>query len=514
MAEDHHHLGSENSLAQETDTKNLQQQQGQDDDTINESPSISNEESSPKLHNYDAVGSAPARHSQARSRASSTSTADTDPLEPLEIALSQIPAARIRTGATAQTSTSTWSRPPDFEVAFDSENLDPDNPREWPLWYRMWTIFFVSYGCWVIVLYSTTYTATMTGLSEEFNQPSSTITTLGVTTYLLGLATGSLVCAPMSELFGRRPLYIICLTISALLIIPCAMATSLAQIIIVRYFGALFGAVMVTNGAGTITDISTEDNRALYMSLWSIAPLNGPVTGPLIGGFVYESLGWRWDNWLVLILTGFAAVLSMTVKETYSPMILRQKAAKLRKEEDDERYWCVYEDSKRSVWELIKLNLSRPFTLSFREPILWFFNLWISVIYGILYLVSWPSLVLPGIWARLTNQCFVAYPIVFEQHRGWGPGVTGLSFVGIGIGTVIAISMEPVWRKIINSHSKDPGTGRVPPEASAAIMSLGAVLTPIGQLVFSWTCLPESIHYAIPIAFGIPFGMGVSFPLL
>lgn len=102
----------------------------------------------------------------------------------------------------------------------------------------------------------------------------------------------------------------------------------------------------------------------------------------------------------------------------------------------------------------------------------------------------------------------MAYPIVFEDERGWGPGDTGLAFIGIGVGTLIAIFMEPVWRKIINSHAKDPETGRVPPEASASIMTLGAVLAPLGQLVFSWTCLPTSIPYAISIAFGIPFGMG------
>lgn len=112
----------------------------------------------------------------------------------------------------------------------------------------------------------------------------------------------------------------------------------------------------------------------------------------------------------------------------------------------------------------------------------------------------------------ILQKCFVAYPIVFQQQRGWGPGQTGLSFVGIGIGTLIAIFMEPVWRKIINSHDKDPETGRVAPEASASIMCIGAVLTPIGQLVFSWTCVPTTIHWAIPIAFGIPFGCGVSFP--
>lgn len=105
----------------------------------------------------------------------------------------------------------------------------------------------------------------------------------------------------------------------------------------------------------------------------------------------------------------------------------------------------------------------------------------------------------------------MAYPIVFQQQRGWGPGQTGLSFIGIGIGTLIAIFLEPLWRKIINSHAKDPETGRVPPEASASIMCIGAVLTPIGELVFSWTCVPTTIHYAIPIAFGIPFGCGVSY---
>lgn len=321
---------------------------------------------------------------------------DTDPLEPLEAACSRadrdaqheeaqqdmdMAIARVRTGATATTANSAWSRPPDFEVRFDDEaDADagaggPRHPMDWTMRYRMWVIFSVSYSSWVVILYSTSYTATLPGLMVEFDEPSETIVTLGVTTYLLGLAAGSLVVAPMSELFGRRPVYLICLAVSALMIIPCALATSLAEIIVVRFFGALFGAVMICNGAGTITDISTEDNRALYMSLWSIAPLNGPVTGPLIGGFVYQYLGWRWDNWLVLILTGAAVVLMTTVRETYVPVILKQKAAKRRKDEDDERYWCQY-DSRKSTAQLIKVNLSRPFVLSLKEPILWFFNLW------------------------------------------------------------------------------------------------------------------------------------------
>jgi len=140
-------------------------------------------------------------------------------------------------------------------------------------------------------------------------------------------------------------------------------------------YSALFGAALVSNSPGTVVDISDEEHRALTMSLWSIAPLNGPVTGPLIGGFIFQYLGWRWDNWIVMMIAGGACCLMVTVKETYAPVLLQRKAARIRKETDDPRWWCRY-DQKISKLQLIKINLSRPFVLSLTEPILWFFNLW------------------------------------------------------------------------------------------------------------------------------------------
>ncbi|KAI1459710.1 polyamine transporter 3 [Annulohypoxylon moriforme] len=429
------------------------------------------------------------RHS-SQSRASHASD-DSDPLSPLELALSPgeetfEEVARIQTTTSIGSSA---SRPPDFEVVFDDD--DPENPRNWSSWYRAMIVFSISFTSWVVVFYSTSYSAAIPGLVDEFGV-STTVATLGITTYLLGLAAGSLLVAPVSELYGRRPVYISCMICFTLLVIPCCVATSLTEIIVVRFFGAMFGACMVTNSAGTVVDISTEQTRvsaAMILSLWSIAPLNGPVTGPVIGGFVYQYLGWRWDNWLVLILAGVGTASMMFPKETYAPIILKNKTARMRKETDDDRWWCRY-DVKLSTAALVKVSLLRPFALSFTEPILWFFNVWISLIYGILYL------------------CFVAYPIVFSEHRGWSPGISGLAFVGIGIGSMIAILGEPFWRKIINSHPKDPLTGKVPPEATARVMIIGSILVPVGQLVFSWTCLPGTIHWAVPIAFGIPFGCG------
>lgn len=126
------------------------------------------------------------------------------------------------------------SRLPDFEVIF--EDGDPENPQNWSLLYRSWIIFCVSYSTWVIIMYSTSYTATVPGLMQDFGVSKTTVT-LGLTTYLLGLASGALVLAPMSELYGRRIIYLVCVVIWAALIIPCGLASSLTSIIIVRYFG-------------------------------------------------------------------------------------------------------------------------------------------------------------------------------------------------------------------------------------------------------------------------------------
>ena len=135
---------------------------------------------------------------------------------------------------TATSLGSVASRPPDFEVSFEPD--DREDPRNWPLWYRSYLLVVLSYSNWVVVLYSTSYTASIPGLVDEFGV-TTPVATLGLTTYLLGLAAGSLLAAPLSELFGRQRIYLISMVVSTLLILPCALATSLTQMIVVRFFG-------------------------------------------------------------------------------------------------------------------------------------------------------------------------------------------------------------------------------------------------------------------------------------
>lgn len=357
------------------------------------------------------------------------------------------------------------------------------------MWYRGVVLGTVSFATWVVVLYSTSYTSSIPGMMKEFNISSQPLATLGITVYLMGLASGSLILAPLSEIYGRRIVYIGSMAFFTLMVLPCALGNSLAEILVVRYFGACAGAAMISNAPGTVSDIVTEEYRALAFSIWSIGPMNGPVTGPLIGGFAAQYLGWRWTNWLVMIFGGVGWLMCSCIKETYAPTLLKRKAEKMRKETGDDRWWCRY-DEKKSVAAILKTNLSRPFVLSFTEPILWFWNAYIGIIYGILYL------------------CFVAYPLIYSDLRGWELGMTGLAFCGIGLGTMIAIVTEPLARKLIHRHKKDPETGKIPPEAQVSIVCIASFLCPLGQLWFSWTSVPVTIHWIWPILAGVPFGAG------
>jgi hypothetical protein len=172
---------------------------------------------------------------------------------------------------------------PAFEVDFDEPG---ENPQEWSMAKKGMIIAFMSFSTLVVVMYSTSYTSGIPGMMETFGVRSKTLVVLGITTYLAGLALGSIILAPLSEMYGRRPVYLIAVFMFVALIIPCALAQDLPSILVVRFLGAIAGSAMISNAPGTVADIVHDDFRALAFSIWSIGPMNGPVVGPLVGGFV------------------------------------------------------------------------------------------------------------------------------------------------------------------------------------------------------------------------------------
>jgi multidrug resistance protein len=367
---------------------------------------------------------------------------------------------------------------------------DSRNPQSFSFARKLSITLIVAFSTMIVALTSSTYSGSVGDIVTYF-KVSSEVATLGLSLFVLGFAVGPLFWAPLSEVFGRQIPFVFSLLIMAAFSAGCAGAQNIWSLIIMRFFAGAFGSAPLTNAGGTISDMFTARQRGLALSLYAAAPFLGPSLGPIIGGFLSMNAGWRWVEGLLAASGGFVWLLmAVSVPETYAPLLLRQRAERLSQvTEKVYRSKIELDKGTISLNTLLRRSLSRPLTLLFAEPIVLLFAIYIAIIYGTLYMF------------------FAGFPIVYEQGRGWNPGVGGLAFLGIMVGmilgTIFTIPANIHFIKIQDRHG-----GFAPPEARLLQCMVGAVAIPISQFWFAWTDYP-SIHWIVSIIGTAPFGFGV-----
>lgn len=369
---------------------------------------------------------------------------------------------------------------------------DPRNPMGFSM-LKKWSItLLVAFATLAVAFVSSAYTGGFEQIIRQFGA-SQEVVTLGVSLFVLGFAIGPLLWAPLSELYGRQILFFI--TYGALTAFNAGAAGSqnIQTLIILRFFAGAFGSSPLTNAGGVIADMFPASQRGLAMSVFAAAPFMGPTLGPIVGGFLGETKGWRWVEGLMAIFTGALWIIgALTIPETYPPVLLRKRAAALSKATGK-----VYRSklelndaSTPSVVAAFKTALSRPWVLLFREPIVLLLSIYMAIIYGTLYMM------------------FAAFPIVFQQNRGWSPGIGGLAFLGVATGMLAAVAYTiPDNKRYLRAASAAGATG-APPEARLPPSMLGAVCLPAGLFWFAWTNSPR-IHWVVCIMATAPFGFGM-----
>ena len=100
-----------------------------------------------------------------------------------------------------------------------------------------------------------------------------------------------------------------------------------------------------------------------------------------------------------------------------------------------------------------------------------------------------------------------AFPIVYQQDRGWSPGIGGLAFIGVMVGMLCTIPYN-VWMNGRYGKISDRYNGKAPPEYRLEPCMTGAIAAPVGLFWFAWTNSPD-IPYAVSIAAGAPFGFAL-----
>ena len=362
------------------------------------------------------------------------------------------------------------------------EHNDPENPMNWS---RLKKVVVTAEICLLttsVYIGSAIYSPGIEGVMAQFGV-SQVAATLGLTLFVAGYGLGPMLWAPMSEIpqIGRTPIYIGTLIVFVALQLPVIFAKNFGMLLAFRFITGFIGSPVLATGGASLGDMYRPQKRAYAIAIWGISAVCGPVLGPLIGGFAAQYEGWTWTIWELMWLSGFTLILLIFfLPETSAANILYRRSRRLRVLTGNEKLTCEpeLEAAQMTGKEVAMIALVRPFTLNFTEPMVFLLNLYIGLVYGLLY-----------VW-------FESFPIVFTEIYGFSLSMEGVSFVGILVGAFVAIPPF-FWylHKYIEPEFNE--NGELQPEKRLGAACVGSFLIPICLFWFGWSA--GNTHWIMPI---------------
>ncbi|OSX62680.1 hypothetical protein POSPLADRAFT_1046100 [Postia placenta MAD-698-R-SB12] len=376
-------------------------------------------------------------------------------------------------------------------VAFDSD--DTINPKNWSRkrrWYMTLVAAFLGFNA---SFASSAPSGISSNLMKTFNM-SQELATLTISLFIFGYCVGPLFWGPLSEQYGRRPVFLVSFPVYMCFQIGCALSHNVASIMVFRLLSGMFAAAPMSNSGALISDIWDAKTRGIALSLFVLAPFMSPACGTIVSGYISEAgISWRWLFWIMVILGGICLLLIVfTLPETYPPVILAMKAQHLRHETGDNRYVAPLEQApKLSIGARFNHTVSLPFKILFHEPMLIATTVYMSFLYGCMYLM------------------FEAFPVVYTVGHHFKSGPSGLVWIPVVIGTILGVVgyllvFHPRYEAAVDRYKPGP----VPPEVRLESAIWGAPFLAIGFFWFGWTSFP-SISYWAPLMAGPLLGFSV-----
>ncbi|NIA68110.1 multidrug effflux MFS transporter [Pelagibius litoralis] len=128
---------------------------------------------------------------------------------------------------------------------------------------------------------------------------------LTLSVFLAGFACGQLICGPLSDRFGRRPIILGGLALYLLASLLCVVAPDIEVLILARFLQALGACVGPVLGRAVVRDVYGREGAAQVLSYMAMAMALAPAIGPIVGGYLEVWFGWQAN---FLLLTAFASL--------------------------------------------------------------------------------------------------------------------------------------------------------------------------------------------------------------
>lgn len=379
-------------------------------------------------------------------------------------------------------------------VGWESQD-DPENPKNFVESRKWFTLGLVAAITFLSPLTSSIFAPGIPFVNIEFHNTSQYLGAFAISVFVLGFSVGPLFLSPLSEIYGRRIVLNTANVVFCAFTLGCALAPNLTGLIIMRFLAGVGGSACLTIASGIISDLFPPEQRGKAMAFYSLGVLFGPVLGPIIGGFVAQRAGWRWDFYLgfiiAVILTGGLIVL---LRETNPVVLIEWKTRKVQKELNRQDLRNVYTHTKdpatltRSY--VLSRGMYRPLKLLFTSPIVFLFSLYMSFIFGLLFLL------------------FTTITSVYMKTYGWSAEMTGLAYLGVGCGFFCGIAFVAKTSDATIIRLTKRNNGIYEPEMRLPTCVFFGFLIPISFFWYGWAT-EKKAHWIVPIIGLLPFGFGM-----
>lgn len=366
-------------------------------------------------------------------------------------------------------------------VTFSEEN--PMKPRNWP--FRTKICYTISYS---LVTFAAQFNSTTTSSvyftkeMEEVFHLDREASILTISLYILGIAFGPMIFAPLSEVYGRKVGVLLPFSISCIFTFVTSIAYNVPSIMICRFLAGFFAGAPIVSAGGVLADLWDPSFRGAAFALYACFVANGASFGPVISSLLIHSnpsdQSWRIAQWFSglceLVLFFIMYIFS---KETYEPIIL-QRVVKTERLTTQKWYLHTKLETVHLNWrEMMSTHIIRPFKM-LTIPIVFTMALFASYVYGLFYLM-------------ITN-----ISTSFELTRNWHGTISEVPNVSLFVGVFIGCIGNMLWALKYSKLVKK-NNGKAIPEQRFPIMMILGWLMPAGIFVFGWTSY-HNIHWIVP----------------